>query len=526
MSEHVNNYSDSAILKAIGLLNSAKRDVIDVAEIADPEIVKLASETTPRQLDASDLFILLAGEVKNSPDTISESEAALRKKLLLPERDPDGIKLGFEFERVGGHILASVRITPTDASETKPDVFIGGLFHTAGMYLLGAVEYAKAEKRPLVLIDSLGNGSSCIDKDSTINYEMLTKDIAKAIRAASSDDGIRYLMGHSLGSIVVRDLYFAFKSGAEAQLAEKYIPVTMVPAGNERLAAFKMNRLFSLEQTPHIIFQEKMAPTFADYFFNLHPEHEKKWLNEFVERQRMSTDLFGFIEVINSIADRSLLEFIGSDDLVVVFADEDKLMERHGDHSAWERRGVITLKNADHSALAGGSYAVENWLELSRSLSQTNELKQPIDIDELARHGTLSFGLVLKGGFELAAPDYKSDFKSSLGLSAEAGFGLMLGIELLAVSGVYLDLEEASKSTANIGGGLKMFPDTSSNFSLSFLLDAGTSINLPAEQLSAGARIELSYNMFDICRLFGWFGSSMQFENSLFTFSGGAGIRL
>ena len=518
-----NKYSHSTVIKAIELLNDAKASADDVAKICDPEILQLANETTPSQLDAGDLFIALVNEYNSSPESVSKTEEALREKLMLPAADPQNAHLSFGYVRSGKHIIAAVKITPEEIADAKPDVFAGGLFHTAGMYFAGALKYTELEKRPIVLIDTYGNGASCADSSEIIHFDELVEDTTKAVVSAG-ENGIRYLMGHSLGSIVVRSLYIDMKKRGAAPVAEKYIPITMVPAGAERLAGFKMNRCFSMEEAPNILFREQLRPSYGDYFFDGHPDDEKIWLQNFVDSQSLNTNLFGFAGVLAEIADRSLLDYIGERDLIVVFSDSDSLMELHGDKEKWKRRGVVFLQNADHSAIAGKSYAEENWAELSRELSNFDEAAQKINPDELALHPFINAGAVLQGGLTTSAG--KINFSGGAGLTVEAGIGLKLGLQLIAEGGLFFDFENLAAFPLTFETGLRLYPDISGDLSLSLLAGSGINLGTGTHSLYVGPKLEADYNFFDICKLFVWSGAEIFIETGATFFSAGAGLKL
>lgn len=404
-------YTFNNIAQALEFIKRYNSIYAPIDSESPPAIKQIAAETTPGTLDHADFFSLLAGQNTCSPEMSSTCAIVLRTAIDLPPEDPDGVVLKFETIKIDANSnIAMVRILPKGIDKNqKPDLFVGGLFHHAGVYLDGAVPFAKKEKRELIVVDVPGVGGSSVPRNQSVSAELLTDKLGNAITRATNGN-IRYLMGHSLGSAVIRDMFLKDKD-KPVKRAELYIPIGMIPAAEEELAGFEMNRNFSQEHALRsLIFgwgEMSPLPSQTDKFFGTHPENEKKWLAGSVSRQRFPVNIVNFMSFKTKNSQRSLLEYLGHKNLVVVHLgsgrenDKDKLMEL-SNPKEWRCRGVIFLTAkeaaADHSSIAGKEHAKLFWESLSDNLKNRPDLKLPYaNIGRMMRHPKFNMGLQASG---------------------------------------------------------------------------------------------------------------------------------
>jgi|GEM_PF-3303045 len=482
------NYSAEDINRAAELLEASGSDSIDISNIQDKAIVTIANETTPGTLDHADLLKILSVQ-KNVP------QEAIRKALGYPPKDPDGVKLVFEITDYNEHIIANVRIIPDtikEADNVPCDVFIGGLYHPAPVYLKGAAEFAKRENRELLIFDSVGVGGSTVAKDESINYKMLVRDMEEAIKEKTGY-GVRYLMGHSLGSIPVRDLYINYKRDGGERLADIYVPIAFVPAAEEERAGLIMNPLFSLASTPGVLVG-KMTPVINRAFFNTHPTEDEEAVRNSTDKQHFNVNLFGFTNILNEVSNRSLLDYIGEDDLILVLGEKDLLMQNHNS-AKWERRGVLILNGADHSGIAGNAYAIRSWEGLRGALKERRDIKLPkTEKAGMERRIKPSSGLTAQFGGNLSsrtAGMYAGGFgKISYGLGTWVDWSV--GAKVLLGGAVSEFSAPASLCTE-----FEFIPLSNSRFSIPI----GTEVSSDMAKngaLSDFFYLGLRYNMFNI----------------------------
>lgn len=316
------------------------------------EFAKLA---TPKRLDSADIFVLLS-----KPDQIAETnreeiQTLLREHMGFDASDPDGVTLSFSVSRSeSGGVLAKTKIRPDNIDETKaPIVFVGGLYHKTSLYLDALVQLARLTEREVLAYDTPGVGASNISENS-VRYRTLADSMREVIRSEYPDKKV-IVMGHSVGSIPVRDLYL--NPGEFNDQIEKYIMVAPIPATDEQRHGLRMSFKFMLSGAWSLISHGgKMAPTVANgenFFFPEREESERAQLEGSMENERFPVGPLKFLSILRKIYLRSIYEKIGQDDqLGVILAGNDKLMICN-DENAWREKGATIIEGADHSFLAG-----------------------------------------------------------------------------------------------------------------------------------------------------------------------------
>lgn len=497
---NLHSYPLETIEKAINLIASSPVDYIETEEINDASVASFAGQTTPGRLDWGDLFMALIYEqVTSEGNEISAEQKALRRALGFPPVDPEGVKLIFAVTIQPNHIIAQVKIIPTASDERpneKVDIFIGGIYHPASVYFPGATQFAIKERRTLVLVDSIGVGSGAVAKGETLDYELLAGEMGRVIEDKYAGK-IRYLMGHSLGSIPVRHLYIEYREHGGRRLADKYIPITMVPAAGEERAGLVMNPQFSTASLPFVLAGE-MRPVSDGIFFGGHPAAERKKLLEVIHRQRCSVNMFGFMGVLNEVSARSLLPYIGDEDLIVVFSTGDGLMQLHNKEE-WEKRGVLFL-DGDHSCMAGDDYAVRCWTQLSDLLSNRNDLEEG-RVDEVGIQTRfkpeVAFIMKLKGN-RLASDGRDILGYAGLGMDLDMSFGHYIDWSMLGADALIGDINEISVPFM-LSTELRLTPR---NSRASFLTGVEAGYDLPNEAAVVPyIYTGISYNSFNILRV-------------------------
>lgn len=383
------------IKRAAALLGS--NYYIETAEIEDKEVAQFAALSTPTALDSGDFFELLSrgGVCSSSEEAACRGE--LRKILNLPETDPEGVTLSFKTSKLtsGGQVAITV-IKPSNLDPSKPPiVFAGGLYHKTAVYFDFLVELAKREGREIYAYDSPGVGGSRLDTSDSVNYEMLYEALTKTLEQVDAKDVV--VMGHSLGTIPVRHLYF--NQGDTKKNVAKFVMIAPVPAEAESKSGLTLAGSFQKCSAVSMLDGE-MDPCLAHLFFQNHPEEEKTWLEEITGREIFPINIIGFLAALSKISDEPILDVVGKDPkLELILAGDDHLM-RISNPESWSKNGITFIDGADHSFIAGHKYATESVDAISQVINKKHNKNLPtLDVDEMVQRVGFEWGLVLNGDF-------------------------------------------------------------------------------------------------------------------------------
>lgn len=330
---------------------------------------------SPETLDAADLFHLLS-----HPELIADgSEEATRKIRLflgLPQKDPEGTTLGFGLHvNKSGHTLAKIKIIPDNSNPVlSPIVFAGGLFHKSSVYLTYMAELAKATGREVLLFDAPGVGASVYNLPS-MTHKILSESLPDVIQSEYPADQAVVVMGHSLGSITVRNLYH--HPELIPNPIEKFIAVCPVPAAKEHKVGLKLSLPFMADGALSMLTRfGHIVPNKNSYGF-FYQKHDKEtqwpWLQERLSNENFPAWPLQYLNVLGQISKQSFLDDgeLGADPrLKVILAEDDNVIKFTRSETLTQQSGVITVPGADHSFLADDDINPNYLAALVKSVSE------------------------------------------------------------------------------------------------------------------------------------------------------------
>lgn len=476
-------FDETAIVAAARLFRDAKTDYIDTDDIEDLHVKEIANVTTKGTLDMGDFYTLISNESLLGWNV--NSFKALRSVLGFPVDNPNGVRLIFSVK--DGVAITTIIPTLPDIDPLQAvDVHIGGLWHPAGVYGPGAIDFAIKENRVVVLVDSIGVGGSAVSKDDTMDYDKIVS-ILSVIESWATPGKIRYLFGHSLGSLPVRHAFWE-KVVSGRQIAERYILIGMVPGPLEERAGFRMNPWFSKVSTPGVLFGN-LIPNSARRFFGNHSENEQKLLEERAQRQRYPINLFGFSDALFEIANRPLVDFIGNDpSLIVVMTGDDHVMELENCEE-WKRRGVIFLTNGDHSCIAGEETSKRYWEELRMALHDRRDHNMP-RLEPSAAMARIKTEAAF--AFEL-----DSKLNGNVGLKGDLSFGLGRYFDAMLGAGIFIGGFDKVNVPARVHLDIHITPGETTRFGLFAGAEGAIDLNglNPTGPFTYGG---VCYNLFNV----------------------------
>lgn len=355
-------------------LSDQYRDELD-ALAALPNNVQDSIAISPETLDKADLFNLLS-----HPELIAEGQAdaiqKIRVFLGLPQEDPAGVSLSFGLcVNSSGQTLAKTKVIPENHDTSlSPIVFAGGLFHKSSTYLPYMMELAKATGREVLLFDAPGVGGSVYNVKS-MTHDILSASLPDVIKSEYPADKSVVVMGHSLGSITVRNLYH--HQDLIPNPIEKFIAVCPVPAGAEQKSGLKFSLPFMTDGAVSMITRGgHIVPNKNSYGF-FYQKHDKEtqwpWLEERIANENFPARPFAYLNVLGQVSKQSFLDEgeLGTDPrLKVILAEDDNVMKLTKSETITDKEGVSVVAGADHSFLADDEIN-PNYLDaLVKSLSE------------------------------------------------------------------------------------------------------------------------------------------------------------
>lgn len=341
----------------------AHLDVSDAVRADLQNLMRLPSDTpdsvviSPETLDAADCFHLLS-HPELIADGSEEATQKIRQFLGLPQKDPEGVSLGFGLHvNKLGHTLAKTKIIPKNHDPAlSPIVFSGGLFHKSSVYLTYMAELAKATGREVLLFDSPGVGASVYNLPS-MTHKILSESLPDVIQSEYPADQPVVVMGHSLGSITVRNLYH--HPELISNPIEKFIVVCPVPAAKEQRVGLKLSLPFMADGAISMLTRfGHIMPNKNSYGF-YYQKHDKEtqwpWLQERIANENFPAWPFQYLNVLGQISKQSFLDDgeLGADPrLKIILAEDDQVIKLTRPEKLTQQSGVIIVPGADHSFLA------------------------------------------------------------------------------------------------------------------------------------------------------------------------------
>lgn len=330
--------------------------LIDVARMVIPDSLHQLT------VDTGDLRWLLA-----NPQYIAQSDRAkvntsLRAFEGFPEKDPEGVTLKFEaVMTTEGDLLAATKITPTgvDTSKKAPIVFAGGLFHKTSVYLDFLTQLSLLTGREVVAFDAPGVGGSFYGSQS-INHEKLSKSVRSVIETLYPNGRKVIVMGHSLGSITVRNLYH--EKGNLNNRVERFVMIAPVPAAEEgKKGGLHLRLAYMADGTLSMVKNFGWLEAGARAFSFYGQEHDKEtqwsWIQDRIGFERFPVGPIQYLGVLAKVSKQSILDDneLGKDPrLKVVLAEKDHVIRlKEESISFWEGKGAVVVRGADHSFIAG-----------------------------------------------------------------------------------------------------------------------------------------------------------------------------
>lgn len=360
------------------ITGEAIREAIDLLQEKPPlargkkieSLMGLARMVAPDSLhhltvDTGDFHRLLS-----EPRFIAEAEraqalASLRVFEGFSEKDPEGVKLQFEaVMTTEGNLLAVTKIIPNgvDTSQKAPIVFAGGLFHKTSVYLDFLTQLSILTEREVMAFDSPGVGGSFYGRKS-INHEKLSESLRSVIETLYPDNRRKVIvMGHSLGSITVRNLYHE-----QSQLnnrVERFVMIAPVPAAREgKKGGLHLRLAYMADGTLSMVknfgWLEAGARAFSFYGQEHDLQNEWPWIQDRIGFERFPAGPIQYLGLLAQISKQSILDEgeLGTDPrLKVVLAEKDHVMGLKEDSIGfWEGKGAVVVRGADHSFIAGES---------------------------------------------------------------------------------------------------------------------------------------------------------------------------
>lgn len=343
--------------REIARLDVADSQLAELQELSAQPSEQDSVQLSPETLDKADLFNLLS-----HPELIEDNRQAAVQKIRLflgfPETDPEGVTLRFSlYVNAQGQTIAKTKIIPDNQSSGRsPIVFAGGLFHKSSVYFASMAELARQTGSEVLMFDSPGVGASVYNVPS-ITHKILSDSLPDVITSEYKPDQSVIVMGHSLGSITVRNLY------THPELVpneiEKFIAVCPVPAGAEQKAGLKFSLPFMADGAVSMLTgfgHIKPNEHGYNFFYQKHDEeNEWPWLEERIANEDFPAWHFQYLNVLAQVGKQSFLDEgeLGVDPrLKLVLAEDDNVMRLTKSEKITQNAGVILVPNADHSFLA------------------------------------------------------------------------------------------------------------------------------------------------------------------------------
>lgn len=338
-------------------------DVSDAVRADLQNLTRLPSDApdavaiSPETLDAADLFHLLS-HPELIADGAKEATQKIRLFLGLPQKDPEGVSLSFGLHvNESGHTLAKIKIIPDNSNPAlSPIVFAGGLFHKSSVYLTYMAELAKTTGREVLLFDSPGVGASVYNLPS-MTHKILSESLPDVIKSEYPADQSVVVMGHSLGSITVRNLYH--HPELIPNPIEKFIAICPVPAAKEQRAGLKFSLPFMADGAISMLTRfGHIVPNKNSYGF-FYQKHDKEtqwpWLEEHIANENFPAWPFQYLNLLGQISKQSFLddgEWGADPRLKIILAEDDNVIKLTQSETLTEQSGVMVVPGADHSFLA------------------------------------------------------------------------------------------------------------------------------------------------------------------------------
>jgi pimeloyl-ACP methyl ester carboxylesterase len=318
------------------------------------ELRELAETVTPKTLDTADFFVLLSTADSHQTAEAQAVQVALRQALGYPSEDPAGIRLSFStLHLADGGVLAKTRLVPDNVDKTKPPiVFAGGIFHKTSVYLDFLAKLATESGREILAFDSPGVGSSRITSKS-IHYQQLADSLPQVIASEYPPEHAVVVMGHSLGSIAIRNLYLHPEGLANP--IERFVMIAPLPAVKEQQNGLKFSMPYMLSGTLSMVKRfGRLAPEKGDghFYFDKHDSEDRKWIEKTIADERMPADPFHYLDVLGQVDKNPVIDDMHDFRLKVVLFSDDEIM-KCVKPEWWIQKGALIIGDQDHSAIAG-----------------------------------------------------------------------------------------------------------------------------------------------------------------------------
>jgi len=415
-------------------------DIDDIKNKAVRNIAK-ADTSTPSTLDAGDFFALLScDEAICVPDENAKCRMVLRSVLDFPKTDMNGIKLSFtSVPTLSGNNVAVTKIVPSNVDKTKsPMVFVGGLYHKTAIYLNFLEKLAKSDRREIISMDLPGIGASLMPKGKSIDHSLFYEALISVIKSQTKEYDHIIIMGHSLGTVPVRHLYF--NQGDISQKVDKIIMVAPIPSVAEERAGLRILPYY-LSSSAVTLLDGVMNPVYSNIFFNAHSKSEAVALEKEVGKERLPVSVPNFVSTLYRVDKESILDRIGHDPkLVWILPAKDELI-RLENPKKWKSKGLIIVDGADHSFMAGNAStkesidAVKSAMDDDYGLDGVWSGKKPLDKGSIFCSENFRFNVIMEaGGGQMGGFGYFGADEALLGRFSEmvaikTGLRMLVGVK-------------------------------------------------------------------------------------------------
>ncbi len=385
-------------------------------------IQRIAQLIHKESLGQEDLFYLLTHPKENLKNP-QDSMPLLRKALDYPPEELKNVELAFHtipFREDGQ--IAYITLTPSSIDPEKPPlIFLGGVDHKSALYLSTLSELSKQDHRKIISIDLPSLGGSRLSGDQKVNLTNLLEATSQVIQQ-EIPEGQRFdLMGHSLGTLILRKIYSERESYSQRMRRTVGKFVLVAPAPAEQEEAMGIHPCWSC------------SPNFQD-----------SWRESRAALEAFAANAWSSASLVKNIDSLPILGELEKDkNLRVVFPEKDHLFPLYNLRKWRGRQGVFIVKNADHSFLAGQKVSGEEVKVLLDALQDSAIVAPLIDKNQLYRHSLHTSTL---GGLSM---DTRAGIGTQLTHSLKIGLwrGESIGVDVQLGFSAYLHFYDWRKQS-------------------------------------------------------------------------------
>jgi len=317
---------------------------------------EIADQVPDGYLSRADLWAYLSRpEITAEQRRIVQSFFSYRGNARLQEEvqtEFRHIDLNNTSETAHGQV-AYLSITPHnyDAS-LAPVIFVDGLHHSSRVYFEMARQLAVRTHRKIFVVDLPSMGGSLTPGNTSVDERSLNQAVSAVLHQEIPENGHVVLMGHSLGTVPLRDLFLNPRRLQSPVTIDRLVLIAAVPSLADRHLGYQVSPLFVLAYAGATVLQNaEVSALSPSLFFNGHSD--AAWLTQVTHREYFHNHLLDTARIfLRTYSFPSLAELAQDSRVSVVFAENDHLMVLQNPET-WQGRGVYFLPHAPHSSIAG-----------------------------------------------------------------------------------------------------------------------------------------------------------------------------